>query len=365
MKKTPLYDNHQQLGAVFINFSDWLMPLHYGSQVNEHHLIRQDAGVFDVSHMAIIDVDGVDAMAFLQRVLANDVQKLSPGKALYSCMLNAGGGVLDDLIVYCLDKERYRLIVNAATQSKDLSWLGQHAAQYVANIHHRQDLALLAIQGPKTFEKMRNVLTPDQFKAIEDLRPFHLIEIGEWCISRTGYTGEVGLEIMLGQNQVQTLWQDLLANEIKPAGLGARDTLRLEAGYNLYGQDMDETVTPLESNLAWTVDWKDPTRDFIGKEALQKKQQKGIHQQLVGLVLLEKGVCRASMPVYVQFPNLSEVKHAKLTSGGFSPTLGCGIGLARLPTGELSSIEVGIRDKKVPAKIVPLPFVKNGKPNFN
>lgn len=365
VKKTKLYEQHSKLGARMVNFADWEMPLHYGSQVEEHHFVRKEAGVFDVSHMASIDIEGEEATPFLRRLLANDVQKLTIGKALYSCLLNPHGGILDDLIAYKLDEKRYRVVVNASTTEKDVAWLSQVSKHFSVKIHPRRDLAMLAIQGPKALENVKKAFNEKQNEAIKGLKPFHCVEINGWLIACTGYTGEEGLEIILPQNEVVDFWQKLLAAGIKPAGLGARDSLRLEAGFNLYGVDMDETVTPLESNLAWTIDWHDTQRDFIGKETLLKQLEKGLKQQLVGLVLLGKGISRGGMIVYMQNNNSQEVFRGKLTSGGFSPTLACSIALAQLPTGEFSTIEVDIRGKRIPAKIIKPPFVRKGKANFS
>lgn len=363
-KTTPLYEQHLKLGAKIIDFAGWLMPLHYGSQVKEHESVRKDAAVFDVSHMAAIDITGKDVLVFLRKVLANDVGKLLPTKALYSCMLNHNAGILDDLIVYCLSDSHYRLVVNAATDEKDLAWLHQQAASYAIKLQPRRDLAILAIQGPCAWEKIRKVLNPAQNEATTILKPFSAIEIQDWLIARTGYTGEDGAEIMLPQNQVQGFWENLITHDISPAGLGARDSLRLEAGFNLYGMDMDDSVTPLESNVGWTVDWTDKAREFIGKEALQQQLNNGVKRQLVGVVIQAKAVCRAGMDVYLE-DNKNQELHGTLTSGGFSPTLGCSLGLARIPMGNFSSLSIEIRGKRIPAKMIKPPFVKKGIANFS
>jgi aminomethyltransferase len=328
-------------------------------------MVRSQAGVFDVSHMGVIDVQGADAKKILRRVLANDVGKLTAGKALYSCMLNLHAGILDDLIVYCFSDQHYRLVVNAVTTEKDIAWLEEQGKQFAVKIQQCKDLAILAVQGPSALEGVKKALTAEQRQACETLTPYHFTMVNNWLLARTGYTGEEGLEIILPQEDIEQLWQNLLANSIKPAGIGARDSLRLEAGFNLYGADMDETVTPFESNLAWTVDFKDTERDFIGKERLLKQQQKGIKEQLVGLVLLGQGVSRAGMVVYMYNDASQEVYRGKLTSGGYSPTLARSIALARIPVGEFSHIEVDIRGKKIPAKIIKPPFVRNGKLNFS
>ncbi|MBI2791455.1 MAG: glycine cleavage system aminomethyltransferase GcvT [Gammaproteobacteria bacterium] len=363
-KTTSLYEQHLKLGAKIIDFAGWLMPLHYGSQIKEHESVRKDAAVFDVSHMAVIDITGNDALVFLRKVLANDVGKLIPTKALYSCMLNHTAGILDDLIVYCLSDSHYRLVVNAATDEKDLAWLQQQSASYAIKLQPRRDLAILAIQGPCAWEKIRQVFNQAQNEATMELKPFSAIEIQDWLVARTGYTGEDGAEIILPQSQVQVFWENVIANGISPAGLGARDSLRLEAGFNLYGMDMDDSVTPLESNVGWTVDWTDKDREFIGKEALQQQIKSGVKRQLVGVIMLAKAVCRAGMDVYLEDNNHQELQ-GTLTSGGFSPTLGCSIGLARIPMGDFSSFSIDIRGKRIPVKMIKPPFVKKGIANFS
>ncbi|MBS0287199.1 MAG: glycine cleavage system aminomethyltransferase GcvT [Proteobacteria bacterium] len=360
LKRTPLYEAHLALGATIVNFADWQMPLHYGSQINEHHCVRTGCGVFDVSHMAIIDISGVDAKPFLRYLVANDVQKLTPNKALYTCLLNDKGGVKDDLIIYCINEDQYRLVVNAATQDKDLAWIKEKASAFTVDINLRRDLGMLAIQGPQSWQSVAAVL-PEKLASALDLKPFHFVENEGWMIAHTGYTGETGMEIMMPESELLNFWQKLMAQKVQPVGLGARDSLRLEAGFNLYGQDMDETTSPLVSNLAWTVDFKDPGRAFIGKQALEKEQNQGVLAQLVGIVLLEKGVCRAGMKITGQ----DEAWQGIFTSGGFSPTLSCGIGLARIPIHATAPVWVQIRDKKIKAKIIKPPFVKKGKANFD
>ncbi len=360
-KKTPLHDVHQQLGANMVDFAGWLMPLHYGSQINEHHGVRTKVGVFDVSHMGIIDIKGNEAHPFLRYILANDVKKINENQALYTCMLNEQGGVKDDLIVYCFGENDYRLVVNASTQEKDYAWIKEKSSKYDVALTLRNDLGILAIQGPLTFETIQNVFSEKQNQAIAGLKPFHVVNEDKWVIAYTGYTGEQGLEIMLPLNELVDVWQQLLRKGVMPCGLGARDSLRLEAGLNLYGQDMDETTTPLVSNLSWTVDFKDADRNFIGKQALFKQQQEGLSQQLQGIVLIDKGVCRAGMKIYEV---AQDEPIGELTSGGFSPTLTCGIGLARIKIGSFKDVSIEVRGKKIKAKIIKPPFVKKGKANI-
>jgi len=354
LKQTPLNAAHRARHAKMVDFGGWEMPLHYGSQIEEHHLVRQDAGMFDVSHMLAVDVDGDGARDFLRGLLANNVDRLqTPGKALYSCMLNVSGGILDDLIVYFLGPRRFRLVVNAATAEKDLAWMSaQNAGATAATIAPRRDLAMIAVQGPKARTKVWKALPPSQ-PATEALGPFFAAEQGAFFFGRTGYTGEDGFEIMLPAADAPDVWQALLDAGVSPAGLGARDTLRLEAGMNLYGQDMDETVTPTECGLKWTVDLDSP-RNFIGKAALLASPARA---QMRGLVLQERGVLRAHQAVETR------EGRGEITSGSFSPTLDTSIALARLPIGVPAgeSVKVQIRDKWMAAITVKYPFVRNGR----
>lgn len=357
-KKTSLYPSHLTANARMVDFAGWDMPLHYGSQVQEHHQVRQDAGVFDVSHMTIVDAKGPDITAYLRYLLANNVDRLAPGKALYTCMLNNQGGVIDDLVVYKITDDFYRLIVNSATHDKDLAWLNEYAKKYRIALTERTDLAMLAIQGPQVRSKIATLFDSHDLSAILDLKSFHAITIGSLFVARTGYTGEDGFEIILPADAAPALWEKLLTANIHPCGLGARDTLRLEAGLNLYGADMDETVTPLESNLGWTVAWEPKERDFIGRQALEKQQQAGVPHRLVGLVLLEHGVLRNHQKVIVAGTDEGEI-----TSGSFSPTLNKGIALARVPVTTGTQCLVEIRGKQHPAQVIKPPFVRQGKTN--
>ncbi|MBW7982927.1 glycine cleavage system aminomethyltransferase GcvT [Enterobacillus tribolii] len=358
--KTPLYDQHVASGARMVDFHGWMMPLHYGSQMDEHHAVRQDAGMFDVSHMTIVDMHGARTREFLRYLLANDVDKLTqPGKALYTGMLNASGGVIDDLIVYYLTDEYYRLVVNSATREKDLAWIGEHAGPYHLEITVRDDLALIAVQGPQAKEKAATLFSAEQKQAVSGMKPFFGVQSGELFIATTGYTGEAGYEIALPKQDAVTFWQRLEQAGVKPCGLGARDTLRLEAGMNLYGQEMDEGVSPLAANMGWTIAWEPADRDFIGRAALEQQREKGT-EQLVGLVMTEKGVLRNGLPV--RFTD----DHGKpcqgiITSGSFSPTLGFSIALARVPAGIGDEAIVEIRNREMPVRVVKPGFVRNGK----
>lgn len=358
MQKTVLNETHRQSGAKMVDFGGWEMPVHYGSQIEEHHAVRRDAGMFDVSHMCVVDLAGSEAKPFLRRLLANNVDKLkTPGKALYSTMLNDAGGVVDDLIVYFLDDTRYRIVVNAGTAVKDLAWMTARLDEWrlSATLTPRREgveaLAMIAVQGPNARAKVWQVL-PECRSACEALPPFMATMAGEHFIARTGYTGEDGYEITLPAERATPLWRALTQAGVAPCGLGARDTLRLEAGMNLYGQEMDETVSPLDAGLAWTVDLISP-RDFVGKTALLASP----HQyQLLGLVLASGGVLRAHQKV------LTPQGTGEVTSGTFSPTMQKSIALARLPLAVAlgDTIQVAIRDKLLAARVVKPCFVRNG-----
>jgi aminomethyltransferase len=354
--KTPLYDTHVAAGARMVDFGGWDMPVNYGSQLEEHHAVRRDAGMFDVSHMLAIDIVGQRAADFLRHVLANDVAKLTaPGKALYSCMLNDDGGVIDDLIVYVIDDAWFRVVVNAGTRDKDIAWLTRHAAAFQVQVRPRTELAMIAVQGPNARAKAGSVLR-EHAAAIMDLKPFTGREMGPYFIARTGYTGEDGVEIALPAGDAPALWQSLRAAGVAQCGLGARDTLRLEAGMNLYGSDMDESVSPLESGLAWTVAFEPAERDFIGRSALESLRARGMPRKFVGLVLEERGVLRGHQKVIV-----AGLGEGEITSGTFSPTLERSIALARVPAATGDRVEVEIRGKTLPARVVKYPFVRNGK----
>ncbi len=357
MKQTPLHASHVALGAKMVDFGGWDMPLAYGSQIDEHHQVRRDAGMFDVSHMTVVDITGPQARDFLRRLLANDVAKLAtPGKALYSCMLNAQGGVIDDLIVYWLGGERYRMVINAATTDKDLAWMRRQVEGFEVDLRVRDDLAMIAVQGPNARDRAHEALGPEAAAAAAALEPFFMAEIGERAVARTGYTGEDGYEIMVPAADAPDLWARLHAAGVAPCGLGARDTLRLEAGMNLYGADMDETVTPLESGLAWTVAFEPAERDFIGRAALAQQKAAGVARKLVGLVLEDRGVLRNHQTVRVNGEPAGEI-----TSGSFSPTLGRAIALARVPADTGETVEVEVRGRPLKAKVVRPPFVRNGQ----
>jgi len=355
LKQTPLNAVHRAMGAKMVDFGGWDMPVNYGSQIDEHHQVRNDCGMFDVSHMRVVDMKGAGVRKFLRYLLANNVDKLTmPGKALYSAMLRPDGHVIDDLIVYFMTEEWFRIVVNAGTADKDIAWMKAQAAAHAPalEIADHPELAMIAVQGPNAREKVWEAL-PGSRELSANLVPFSAVEMGTMFIARTGYTGEDGFEIMLPAKAAPFFWKTLAETGVKPIGLGARDTLRLEAGMNLYGQDMDETVGPLESGLAWTVDLKSE-RDFIGKAALLANPP---GNKLVGLLLLDRGVLRGHQKV--------QTVHGagEITSGSFAPTLEKSIALARVPNGVQvgDTVQVEIRDKLLNAKVVKYPFARNGK----
>ena len=355
LKTTALHAEHQGLGARLVDFAGWDMPIQYASQLDEHHAVRTAAGMFDVAHMAAVDLSGARTREFLRYLLANDVAKLvTPGKALYSCMLREDGGVIDDLICYFLDDTHFRLVINAGTTAKDLAWIGAQAAAYAVEVRHRDDLGILAVQGPQA-EALLLPQLPDALRApAASLKPFSAVWHGEAFVARTGYTGEDGFELMLPHAELLALWRRLLLVGVKPCGLGARDTLRLEAGMNLYGQDMDESTHPLESGLGWTVAWQPAERAFIGRTALDNVR--GASRKFIGLVLEGRGIIRAHMKV--RFANGAG---GETTSGGFAPTMKQSIALARVDAAADGLCEVEIRGRWVAARIVKPPFVRHNK----
>ena len=353
---TPLYEQHLNAGGKMVDFAGWEMPIHYGSQVQEHHQVRNDAGMFDVSHMVVLDIEGKDSNAFLQRLLANNINKLKQqGKALYSCMLNEAGGVIDDLIVYYLSDTFYRMVINAATRENDMVWIMSQIEGFDLSIRERDDLAMIAVQGPNAREKALSTLDEKIAEKVAALKPFVGVQVDNIFFARTGYTGEDGFEIMLPNEMAAEFWATLLTAGILPTGLGARDTLRLEAGMNLYGTDMDTTTSPLISGLSWTVALAPEARDFLGRSALEAEVSRGTASKLVGLVLEGKGVLRGHQKV------ITATGKGEITSGTFSPTLGVAIALARVPVETNDQCFVEIRGKEHPVRVVKPPFVRNGK----
>jgi len=355
--RTPLYEKHNEAGARIVDFGGWDMPLHYGSQKEEHHAVRQNAGMFDVSHMTIVDLSGERVREFLQYLLANDVAKLKDyGKALYTCMLNPDGGVIDDLIIYFMGDTDYRLIVNAATRDKDLAWIREQAGPFDVAVVERAELAMIAVQGPNARELAAGSVEAEYRDAALALKPFNGFQAGEVFIARTGYTGEDGWEICMPADDAPAVWDQLLAAGVAPCGLGARDTLRLEAAMNLYGTDMDDSVSPLEAGLNWTIAWEPQDRDFIGRAPLTALRESTNRQRFVGLLLEDRGVLRIHQKVIVE-----GVGEGEITSGGFSPTIGKSIALARVPAGDYDRAAVDVRGKLLNVRIVKTPFVRNGQ----
>ena len=354
-QKTALHASHLAAGAKMVDFFGWDMPINYGSQIEEHHSVRRDAGMFDVSHMTIVDLTGSRTREFLRYLLANDVAKLTvPGKALYTGMLNEQGGVIDDLIVYFIEDAFFRLVVNSATREKDLAHINNEAKAFAVTVTERPEFAMIAVQGPNAKAKVATLLTSEQQAAVAGMKPFFGKQADELFIATTGYTGEDGYEIAMPESQAAEFWQKLLDAGVAPAGLGARDTLRLEAGMNLYGQDMDETVSPLAANMGWTIAWAPEERDFIGRAALTAQKAAG-SDKLVGLVMEQKGVLRHGQRVVV------EGGEGVITSGTFSPTLGYSIAMARVPANTADTAQVDIRGKLVSVKVVKPAFVRMGK----
>jgi len=363
-EQTILFDKHIEAGAKMVDFHGWDMPINYGSQIEEHHAVRQDAGMFDVSHMTVVDIKGAQAKPFLQKLLANDVAKLTvSGKAMYGGMLNETGGVIDDLITYFISDEYYRLVVNSATRVKDMAWINKQAASFDVAVTELPELSMIAVQGPNAKEKAAKVFSAAQNAALEGIKPFFSVDVDGLFIATTGYTGENGYEIIVPQAQCADLWQQLLDVDVRPCGLGARDTLRLEAGMNLYGLDMDEDVSPLAANMAWTIAWEPSEREFIGRSALVEQKASGTLHKQVGLILEAKGVLRHGQKVV--FTDSEGVEQeGVITSGTFSPTLGHSVAIARVPRSIGDVAQVEMRKKFVEVKVVKSGFVRNGKKTF-
>jgi aminomethyltransferase len=355
-KKTVLNETHREMGARMVPFGGWDMPVNYGSQIEEHHAVRTDAGMFDVCHMTVIDLRGAGARPLLRYLLANDVDKLkTAGKALYSCMLGPDAGVIDDLIVYFMTEDWFRMVVNAATTDNDLAWIQEVARPFDVEVLPRFDLGMIAVQGPNARAKAEALLPDDLRAAAMALKPFNAATAGDWFVGRTGYTGEDGFEVVLPEAEAPAFWRALAAAGVRPCGLGARDTLRLEAGMNLYGTDMDETQSPLGSGLSWTVALEPADRDFIGRSALEKQKAEGSLPRFVGLVLEGKGVLRGHQKLYD-----GDLEVGEITSGGFSPTLERSIAMARVDAEAGDSLTVDIRGRRIPVRRVKMPFVRNG-----
>lgn len=357
-KQTVLYAKHLEANAKIVDFGGWDMPIHYGSQIQEHTAVRENVGMFDVSHMTIVDITGIDATAYLQKLMANDVARLKElGKALYSPMLNTAGGVIDDVIIYNMGGW-YRMISNCATRDKDMEWLAAHSKGFEVTLTERPELAIIAVQGPKAIATVKQV-APEYAELIDSLVYFQGLTKGSWMVARTGYTGEEGLEVVLPETDAAAFWQQLLEAGVAPCGLAARDTLRLEAGMNLYGNDMDEQTSPLIAGMGWTVAWEPSERKFIGRDVLEAEKAAGVSMKQVGLVLEGRGIMRSEQKVVV-----NGAEEGIVTSGTFSPTLQQSIAIARVPKATGDHCQVEIRGKLVDAKVIKLPFVRNGQKQF-
>lgn len=351
--KTTLHAAHVAAGGHMVEFAGWELPVHYGSQMDEHKAVRESVGMFDVSHMAVVDVQGPQARDFLSRLLANDINRATErGQAIYSCMLNEEGGVIDDLITFRVEDNFYRGVLNASRRADDLAWMEQVAQDFDVQIIERSELGILAVQGPAARDVLIKVLGEGEYA---ELKPFRAVGHGDWYIARTGYTGEDGYEIMLPADQAPALWEQLLDADVRPCGLGARDSLRLEAGLNLYGQDMDVSTSPLISNLGWTVAFEPAEREFIGRAALEAEKQTGVSQQLVGLVLGRGGIPRSGALVH------TSAGEGVVTSGVFGPTVDAPVALARIPVGDFEEVEIELRRRRLTARVVRPPFVRQGK----
>ena len=351
MKQTVLNEAHRKAGAKMVDFGGWEMPINYGSQIEEHHAVRKNVGMFDVSHMTVIDIEGPEATAFLYQLLANDITKLHTNQALYSTMLNHQGGVIDDLITYKISDQSYRVVVNAATREKDLAWIEAQIVEFDAFMKEQADTAMIAVQGPKAIETLQPLIDLD----LSETKRFYAAYNDDMFVGRTGYTGEDGVEIIVDSTAAEALWQQLIDAGVQPCGLGARDTLRLEAGMHLYGQDMDENITPLECGLAWTIRKNDP--EFNGAEALAALREAGVQKKLIGLVLEGRGVLRHDQTLIDGAGN-----QGIITSGGYSPSTEKAIAMAVVDKDmDPESVQVQIRNKTFTCRVVKLPFVRNGK----
>ncbi len=351
MKQTVLNKAHRKAGAKMVDFGGWDMPINYGSQIEEHHAVRQRVGMFDVSHMTVIDIEGTEATAFLYQLLANDITKLNLNQALYSTMLNHEGGVIDDLITYKISDTTYRVVVNAATREKDLAWITAQIAEFDATMKEQADTAMIAVQGPKAIETLQPLIELD----LSQTKRFYAVYNDDMFVGRTGYTGEDGVEIIVPSEAAEALWEKLIDAGVQPCGLGARDTLRLEAGMHLYGQDMDEQITPLQCGLGWTL--RKDNDQFNGADALNALRKTGINKKLIGLVLEGRGVLRHDQSLIDDDGN-----QGIITSGGYSPSTEKAIAMAVVDKGMNSeSVQVQIRNKSLPCRVVKLPFVRNGK----
>lgn len=360
LKSTALEATHIEMGAKMVPFAGYNMPVQYSGLKNEHHAVREAAGMFDVSHMGEFFVEGPDALPFLQKVTSNDVSKLLPGKIQYSCMPNEEGGIVDDLLVYCFSNEHFLLVVNASNMEKDWNHLMQYTAGFDVNMRNDSDAySLLAVQGPKATEILQTLTGVD----LAEIKYYHFV-IGEMAgiadviISATGYTGAGGFELYVFNQDAKKLWDAVLAagepHGLLPAGLGARDTLRLEMGMCLYGNDIDDTTSPLEAGLGWITKF---TKEFVSSEKFAAQKEAGVSQKLVGFEMIDRGIPRHGYEI----ADLAGNVIGRVTSGTNSPTTGKNIGMGYVPVAlaeEGSEFAVVIREKLIKAQVVKLPFVK-------
>lgn len=357
LKRTPLYEAHRRLGARMVPFGGWEMPVQYSGIMEEHRAVRGRAGLFDVSHMGEVELTGPGAIAMAQRLVANDVGRLAVGQALYTPMCTPEGGIIDDLLVYKMSETRLMLVVNAANTPEDLEWIRAHAGQGARVTDRSAEIALLALQGPRT-QDILSPLTPAPLDKIEYYWFREGVQVAgrTTIVSRTGYTGEDGFEIYAASRDAVPLWDAILeAGQragILPAGLGARDTLRLEAGYLLHGNDMDKTTSPLEAGLGWTV--KLGKSEFVGQDALRRQKAEGLSRRLAGFTLHERAIARHGFPI-----QQDGVVVGRVTSGSFGPTVEKSIGLGYLPPQIAEPgrrIAVEVRGRAVPGTVAKLPF---------
>ena len=352
MNKTPLNKSHIELGAKMVNFSNWEMPISYSSLIEEHNAVRSTVGIFDVSHMSVFDFDGDNQVAFFEKIFANDIKKIyKDNKAIYGALLNEEGGILDDLIIYHANN-KFRLVSNCSTREQNRQWFEKHAVEFGVKVMERSDMGILAIQGPDALNKILKIKEIDN--QVNTLQSFGCMFEGDKLYARTGYTGEDGLELIVPTKDINHLWDQALELGCTPIGLGARDTLRLEAGLNLYGNDMTINNHPYESNMGWTIDMSDESREFIGKDALLSIDQSK-SQKIVGIILQDKGILRSGYEI------THEQGKGEVLSGSYSPTLQSSIGLARVDQGYKENGKVMIRNKLLNIDFVSPRFLGQGK----
>tara|TARA_B110000008_G_scaffold277813_1_gene320014 strand:+ start:8675 stop:9748 length:1074 start_codon:yes stop_codon:yes gene_type:complete len=357
MKQLVLSEIHESIGGKMVEFAGYNMPVQYEGVKAEHHTVRNEVGVFDVSHMGEVFVSGEKSLDFLQYITSNDVSKLTPGKIQYTCLPNADGGIVDDFLLYMLEENSYLLVVNASNMEKDLAWINKHNT-FGCTINNQSDnYSLLAVQGPKSIELLQELTNVN----MSDIKYYNfkmgsISGVDDVILSRTGYTGEIGFELYVKNEDVKQLWEALFTTsiEMKPIGLAARDTLRLEKGFCLYGNDINDTTSPIEAGLGWITKF---TKEFINHEQLKAQKEGGATRKLVGIQLVDKGIARKDYPIVDSDGNEIGI----VTSGTMSPTLNKAIAMAYVPK-ELSKVGsevyIQVRKKQLKAEVVALPFVK-------